>query len=261
MHLELAEGQNFALRSLVSKADDPADFDYLLIPDPADFRPPIFVSAKLIRKLPGSDRKSLYRFSADWNTASHITNVEKIVNKSQLAENGEGTDWAEVVEVVGSVVETVGDWFDGGDGSGTGTPADPGTIVSATGFVACAGEVNGKIIGFGVHPQKRQLIAFSTPDKMRVMFPNLPANYGTPSLPFIPLPPLPAGALAFALSHPNQVIRQKGSGWEVVPGAYVAGYDNAGNPMIYPPPPEPAASSAGVGTLLPIAAIAFLLAK
>jgi len=260
MYLELAEGQNLALRSLVSKDSDSADFDYLLVPDPADQRPPIFVSAKLIRKLPGSSRKALYRFSADWNTPAKISVVEKNVNKSQLSEGEGDTDWAEVVEVVGSVVETISDWFGGGDGSGSGTPADPGTIVSATGFVAVAGDINGKLIGFGVHPQKKQLIAFSSPDKMRVMFPNLPANYGSPSLPFIPLPPLPAGALAFALSHPNQVIRQSGTGWVVVPGAYVAGYDPSGNPMIYPPPPDDAAASSGI-SMLPLIAGALLIAN
>lgn len=265
MYLELAEGSNLALRSLVSKADDAADFDYLLIPDPAGKRPPIFVSAKLIRQIPESGRKSLYRFSADWNRPDQIATVEKNVNKLQFADNGEGTDWSEVVETVVEVVDTVSDWFDGGDGSGSGTPADPGTIVSATGFVAVAGNINGKVIGFGVHPQKRQMIAFSSPQKMAIMFPNLPPNYGSPSLPFIPLPPLPPGALSFSLSHPDQVIRQKaGGGWEVVPNAGVAGYDNNGNPLIYPPPPpdvDPAGSGSGVGSLLPLAAIALLLTK
>lgn len=268
MQLELAEHGNLALRSLVSKDADADLFEYILVPDPQEINPPIFVRADLVSQLPDESRKAVFRFSEYWNSTAQLNAVENIVQKmrsSQFSDGeggGEGTDWTETVDTVVDVVDTVVDWFGGGDGTGTGTPAPPGSVVSATGFVACAKSINGQLVLFGVHPQKKQLIAFSAPQYALQMFPNLPTWYGN-SVQYIQLPALPDAFVNFALQHPNKVVRKYGSGYQVVPDAHVVGYDNNGNPAIYPPPPaddgdQETASTAAALIPLAIAGLLFM---
>jgi hypothetical protein len=116
---------------------------------------------------------------------------------------------AEDVGAIVDLVDTVIGWFDGGDsssGSG-GAPTQVGTYVGVNGMVYCVRNIGGGIVGFGLDPSGKRLIAFSNPQEVLRIFQDLPPNAGG-SLPFFQLPSaVNSGLVNYALSHPNKIVR------------------------------------------------------
>lgn len=266
MQLELAQGRNplsgkmAVNRSLSGKvAVNKLETLYLLVPDPREVMPPIFVRLDEVAKLPVDQLKYLLDAVAPFNTNSNIKNIRAALFSSLREDD---TDYVETASTVVDIVDTILGWFEGSSSSGG--PAAPGSIVGYQGFVAHGKDIGGHMTLFGIHPAKRQMIAFSNPENFRLYFPNIPPGFGTPTFPAIPLPPLPTGMLNFVLNHPDKVVREKnGGGFEVVPGAGPVGFDNNGNPVIDPPAPDPKEETTGNGLskFLPAAIAAFLIFK
>lgn len=274
MMLELAEGNplaEFEARSLVSKADQRSF--YLCVPDPQGISDSIFVRADLLNVFDQSSLNELLQYCKPYNSKATISAIKKHYNQTArslrdgvegVETDSEGTDWVAIVETVVDIWDEVEGWFGGGDSGGTSVD-NPGTIVNANGLVCMVYVVAGQVVFFGVHPQMRQVIAFSSPAKLRSVFNNLP-RWNWDSFPVLPVG-VPGGMstnfLKFVLQHPDTLCREKGTGFEVVPGSYVSGTDPNDNPIIDPPPPPPGnnngSSSGSMSSLLTIGAGLLLL--
>jgi hypothetical protein len=271
MMLELAEG-NLSQRSVVSRTSAPV---YVLVPDPEGISEPIYVKDEAFKVFSPSMLNYVLKELTPYNGKKKIQAVIKNISPAyQLKEGDTGssdTDWVAVVNTVVEVWDEIEGWFGGGSSSSS-QPQNPGTLVNANGLIACFLAVGTQLVGFGVHPANKQLIAFSTPNNMKAIFPNLPSGIFTGALP-VPLlpvfPPTPNGApvsmVQFALSHPDKLIRMKSAGvYEVVAGGNVIGYDPNNNPVTDPPLPNdetPPAESSGIGSALPLVAIGLILAS
>jgi len=267
MQLELAEGNPMlALRTVASKFPL-----YLLINDPEGTRPPLYVSEKLFYRFTPEQLQLLITNFGRLNDRNYVKSFINAVNvgKQQFTpvNDGEGsdTDYVETANTVVTIVDTVLGWFDGGSG-GSGQTQNPGDIVNAKGLIICMKNIGGQNVLFGIHPALRQMIAFSDPAHLQVVFPHLPVGFGT-TFPIPVMPSIvPAPFIEFCLKNPNILCREKsGGGFEIVPGATVEGYDQNGNPITNTPPPPgtnpPSGSGGGLGSfILPLLGL-FALSK
>ena len=276
MMLELAEG-SLSQRSTVSRSNAVAR-TFLLVPDPSGRNRPLYVREDRFNVFSPEMLEILLQKLQPYNSKARVSNVRNYVLNSRRGlrdgETGSETDWVGIVNTVIDVWNEVEGWF--GGSSGSGAPSHPGTLVNEAGLIACFFAVGTQLIGFGVHPVNKQIIAFSTPELMKQVFPYLPAGIfnGTFPVPLLPVfPPTPGGAptsmVQFALGHPDRMIRFKsrGEGYEVVPGAIIPGTDPNGNPVVEPPPPsggtegDTTNESKGLGSLVPLALATLLFTR
>lgn len=257
MMLELAEGNG---------EGDIQDLEFILVPDPFLARKEIFVREDVVRELDDTTFSKVMDYVSSWNDPKLLQRIAKRRNylKFYSMNDGEegGTDWAAVVETVGSAIEVVGSWFDSGSGSDSSGNENPGTIVSTNGMVFCIRTIQGQLVGFGLDPAGRRLIAFSNPNEVVKYFPDLPGG----NFPHIQLPSVvPSGMVQKALENPNKIIRIKpgtNNVYQVVTPV-ITGNDGNGNPEVGGTDgtggtaDDPKGS--GFGALLPIGLIGSLL--
>lgn len=270
MQLELAENSPLAGKVAVNRARlagkmavNRLETLYLLVPDPREIMEPIFVRLDQVAKLPLPELNYLLEAVAPFNTPGNMKAIRAALYSGLKDED---TDYVETANTVVTIIDTVIGWFGGSSGGSSGNPAPTGSIIGMSGFIACAGVVNGNITAYGVNPGRGAMIAFSNLPLFLQWFPNLPNGWGSTMAP-TPLPSnMPTGMVNYSNAHPDQVIRRKsGGGFEVVPNSVVVGWDTNGNPIIDPPSPDPSdagtSSGGGLSKLIIPAGIAFLLAK
>lgn len=206
MMLELAEGGDDGNRQLYIWGDDR---NYYLVPDPSNRQKPKFVREDATYFMDDNQYHRFLAYIANYNDPKYLAFMankrNQIISGYGLSE-GTDVDWGEVV----SIVDTVVGWFDSGkdeEGNPDSTNPNPNnfSIVGIGQFVVCVyTHPEGHLTAMGLNPVKKQLIAFSSPEELLKVFPNLPP---WPASAFPKLPPqVPQVLIDMALHHPNKII-------------------------------------------------------